>query len=697
MSFDAARLYGLLPSVVRSRDAEQGGPLEALSRLVAEQVALLEEDLERLYDDQFIETCADWVVPYLGDLVGWQPLHPVAGTPAAPRAEVANTIAYRRRKGTAAALEQLAADVTDWPARVVEYFERLATTQYVNHPRPHNRVTPELRRGMAPADVGGAFDTLPRTADVRDIGRGGRYTIPHVGIHLWRIAAWPASAWPAARVDARRYRANPLGADQPLYNRPVTEPLITHLAEPRNVPRPLDLRALKADLAAQYGEERSLWLQVGGAVIDVADIRICDLADDGAGWAHAPPPGTYAIDPERGRIYLPAPVDAGVPVALGCHYGFAAAIGGGEYERETSFATGLAVTRALGGGAALQPALDAARGGGVVELRDSAVFAADATLRTDPEARLELRSANRRRAVLQVGGGELRVAGGRDSEVHLNGVVITGGPLVVGAAAGDGLQRLVLRHCTLVPGRALRPDGEPAQPDGPALVIARPDLAVEIEDCIVGAIRAVAGARVTVRDSIIDATAPERAAYAGLDGEAAGAALSLENCTVIGKLHTAALQLASNTLFVAALGPADNWPSPVISAQRQAGCTRFCLLPPAARVPRPHRCQPATAVAAALVAAKRQTPPPPDALLADLARVVAARVTPVFVSRRYGRPGYGLLRASTDPALLAGADNESEIGAFNRLHHSQRLANLRVRLDEYLRYGLSAGVFFEDE
>ncbi len=33
-------------------------------------------------------------------------------------------------------IETLARDVTGWPARVVEYFELLATTQYLNHLRP---------------------------------------------------------------------------------------------------------------------------------------------------------------------------------------------------------------------------------------------------------------------------------------------------------------------------------------------------------------------------------------------------------------------------------------------------------------------------------------------------------------------------------------------------------------------------------
>src|SRR5215813_9555432 len=122
-SLTANRLYSLLPAIYRLRDLEQGEPLRALLEALAEEFAALEENVEQLYDDQFIETCADWVTPYIGDLIGYRLLHGVAPKVASPRAEVANTIAYRRRKGTALMLEQLASDVTDWPAHVVEFFE----------------------------------------------------------------------------------------------------------------------------------------------------------------------------------------------------------------------------------------------------------------------------------------------------------------------------------------------------------------------------------------------------------------------------------------------------------------------------------------------------------------------------------------------------------------------------------------------
>ena len=67
----------MLPALYRIRDAEQGSPLKALCGVIAEEIAVLRENLDQLYDDQFIETCAEWVAPYIGDLIGYRPLHGV--------------------------------------------------------------------------------------------------------------------------------------------------------------------------------------------------------------------------------------------------------------------------------------------------------------------------------------------------------------------------------------------------------------------------------------------------------------------------------------------------------------------------------------------------------------------------------------------------------------------------------------------
>jgi hypothetical protein len=69
------RLYELIPVIYRLRDADQDYPLQALLRVIAEQVIVTEQDIAGLYENLFIETCDDWVVPYIGDLVAHLTVH----------------------------------------------------------------------------------------------------------------------------------------------------------------------------------------------------------------------------------------------------------------------------------------------------------------------------------------------------------------------------------------------------------------------------------------------------------------------------------------------------------------------------------------------------------------------------------------------------------------------------------------------
>jgi hypothetical protein len=140
------RLYQLLPAILRLKDNDEGQPLRALLALIEQELDLVEGDIEGLYENWFVETADEWVLPYIGDLLGTTALHSVESAGIfSNRAYIANTLRYRRRKGTAAVLEQLARDVTNWRARAVEFFQLLATTQHMNHTRLFNVRTPDLR------------------------------------------------------------------------------------------------------------------------------------------------------------------------------------------------------------------------------------------------------------------------------------------------------------------------------------------------------------------------------------------------------------------------------------------------------------------------------------------------------------------------------------------------------------------------
>jgi hypothetical protein len=184
------RLYNLLPAIYKIRDIERGDEaLRALMAVMQSEFDRLEADIDGLYNDWFIETCAEWVVPYIGDLLGVRNLHSVDGAGIfSQRAYVANTLRYRRRKGTAPVLEQLAHDVTGWPARAVEFFERLITTQHLNHVRLHSVSTVDLRNANRLELLGSPFEHAAHTAEVRRIASSrGKYNIPNIGLFLWRL------------------------------------------------------------------------------------------------------------------------------------------------------------------------------------------------------------------------------------------------------------------------------------------------------------------------------------------------------------------------------------------------------------------------------------------------------------------------------------------------------------------------------
>jgi hypothetical protein len=745
VSFDLETLYALLPAVYRVRDAERGEPLKALLSVIAEQVAVLEEDVARLYDDQFIETCAEWVVPYIGDAVGYRALAGVVPSVQHPRAEVADTIALRRHKGTAAMLEVLAREVTGWDARVVEFFELLAATQSMGHLRP--RVTrPDLRRTEPLVRLGGAFGSIPHSVDVRRIATsGGRFNIPDVGLFLWRLGAQALTRSPAFAVDAQRFHASPLGQDAPLLTRPERLGSIDEFArrvDRLHVPDPVRLRVAAAHLADYYGPDKSFCLFVDGDPLPIDDVCICDLGDvlDSAGqptgdWAHVPPPAgkRAAVDPERGRIAFDGPAES---VDVTWHFGFADHLGGGEYDRqqavsrwydprETTVAFQFGVTQDADTiaaapdptvlGTTIQDAIAAwdafvaqgVPGFGVICVMDSRVYGGAVSLEVPEGYTLAIVAADwpldpvasaRLPGVFGASGcwptltGDVRVTGTAPADSKSPGTLVLDGLRSAGSlTVADGhLGRLLLSHATVVPWIAVGTGRRPLPTSDARVVNHDADCFVEAERCILGALRAPAAARVRLSNTILDATQDDFVAFAGPDDTGPGAALTLVNATVIGRVRTSMLELASSTLFVAA--PGADGSAPVRSERRQHGCVRFSRLPEGSRVPRRYRCQPDVALEARARALGLDTV---DALPADERERVLLRLVPMLTSATYGDPGYVQLSRRGAVELREGGADGAEMGGFHDLFQPHRERNLRTRLDEYLRFGLEAGAFYE--
>ncbi len=201
-------LYDRLPEIYRIKDAEQipPYPLKALVDLVEEQVfANVRDNILGLYHNFFIETCDDWVVPYIGDLLGTSALQ---GDPWTLRADVADTIVLRRRKGTLGAIERLTYDLTQWGVHAMELFRNLSWMQHLNHQRPDQGGLAPYSPQVAEADraitpFGGTmaikdpalisllstpFDPYAHAPDVKKAGLGQwRYNIPNLAIALWRL------------------------------------------------------------------------------------------------------------------------------------------------------------------------------------------------------------------------------------------------------------------------------------------------------------------------------------------------------------------------------------------------------------------------------------------------------------------------------------------------------------------------------
>ena len=750
------RLYRLLPAVHRMRDSDRGEPLRALLQVMAEQVNLVEDNIGRLYDNWFIETCEDWVVPYIADLVGHRPVHE-AGEPGdvssaqgrarnrilVPRREVANTIRNRRRKGTLALLEQIAVDVAGWPARAVEFQRLLAQTQSLRHLHLERGHTVEVRAGDVLELEGGAFDELAHTVDVRRIlsrYMEGRFNIPSVGLLVWRLRSYSITYAPAHCLEAvgpHVYMFSALGNDTPLVVRPRAEEDSATIATELNLPVPIRRRAFSAPRAdgraptvgaspAYYGlaapdssvaQSVAIWAEDwprkganSAQPIAASQVIAADLSD----WSYVTPRNHVAVDPVLGRFMFPPKQLPKRGVWVSYHYGFSADMGGGEYPRPLSQAAGARLIRVAGQDefrAALQawqrrPGVDGAAApadqprDAVIELADSGVYVVPITIVLAEGHTLQIRAAQRVRPVLRLLDWQtdrpdnLSVEGGTGSRFTLDGLLVTGRGVQI---AGE-LESLVVRHTTLVPGWSLQEDCEPRRPAEPSIELINSTACVVIEHSIVGSIQVnndevrEEPVRIRVSDSILDATGSD---CAGPECEAIGAAgTALAHATVRIVRSTVV-----GRVMVHAIELAENsiFVGDVTVARRQIGCMRFSHVSSCSRTPKRFNCQPDLAqrtVAERLraEAVAANLPPPAEADIEGAQQCEVLRVRPRFNSLRYGTPTYGQLAPDCAAEIARGADDESEMGAFHDLFQPQRLANLRTRIDEYTPAAMEAGI-----
>ena len=702
------RLMELLPSVYRLRDGD--GELRALLAVIAEQVDILEEDLAQLYDDQFIETCAPWVIPYIADLVGNLPLFDVSrihqsetaratftdlrGPRFVPpvalrsRTDVARTLSFRRRKATRPMLEELAEDVTGWAVHVVELFELLKWTQFVrNHLRFHSKGFLDLHNLDAIDRVGRAFDTSSHMVDVRPIEQlTGWHNVHNIGFFIWRLRSYGLVRSSARRVGGAgdfRYRVNPLGLDTPLFTRRQRGEF--SVAEETEVPqairRPLfceDLRSFGGAHFYSTDEQKSLAIFLDNAAVTPDRIRGADLEP----WSQ-PKGDVVAVDVVRGRMALGDGVALPANVDVTWHYGFSSDLGGGPYPRSSWTIRRNATPKIYevskaGPFTTVKDALDKwhldNQPDAIVSILDNQTYHETSKLVLDPPAgnTIAIEAADERRPHLLLDV-PVNVAGSAGSTASLSGLLIEGS---VHMTRPRG--RIRLLHTTLAPFLA--------PPSLKVEAAADADASIEIAFSIAGQLLVpnAPASRLLLLDSIVDAG--EGVAIGGLAGADSAPAASIERSTIFGSSSFVELS-ASETIFTR-----------VVQVERsQSGCIRFSFVPDKSRTPRRYRCQPDLAVDEAVARVEETLSPPRKLTSAErkpIAIPIIRTLGPRFMADVFGDPAYAQLHPTGPAEIARGAEDGSEMGAFCHLKQPQRESNLRTRFREYLPFGLDPGIIY---
>jgi hypothetical protein len=708
------RLYHLLPTIYRQLDQDRGEPLRALLAGIESEFRTVEEDIAALYDNWFIETCDAWVVPYIAELLGVP--GNISGTLfSSQRRQVANTLAYRRRKGIAAILEHVLQDATGWPVIALSYAPLLAVTQHLRDVRLAHGLVVNLRKAGELDTLDGPFETSAHTVDVRHIGSSaarepthtaqGKYQANTLGLFLWRLRSYQLTGVSPAEVrrDAVTghfvprggYTFDSLGRDMPLFHLPQDIESLGQRTGSLNVPEAIRPITFASDLAAYrllqqaaggqqveegsawqqsdyYGPDRSLCVMLNGEAIPPDAVISADLSR----WA-LPPEGSYparehvaAIDVRLGRLRLLGTTAAAASdrVEVNYCYGFSADMGGGSYLRYLALdAPGTTHINVLRGGSidTLQKALErwnalrAAWETAMSQHADQAdsmgtlrciIHIVDNTLYEIDGGGLAITLPRHSELVIEATEGMRPIVRGRVSitSPHASASLVLSGVRLDGAIEINGSLSLDIAHCTLMPhGLIMRQN---VASDAP--------MRISINHSITGPLRLHdSRGEVVVRDSIIDGAPGSAIDAPAPQGGAAGPGMCLERVTVFGKVLTYRLH-AQDALFTGS----------VVAEDHREGQISYSYVPePSSTPPRVH-CLPEDAD--------------------------DTRVYPLFTSTRYGDPAYAQLDIHCSQHIQRGASNGAEMGAFNTLRQAERRDNISRTLDEYLPFGLAAGVFF---
>lgn len=714
-AYYADKLWNLLPAVYRAEDSptlDLNGPLRELVNRLGGQAAILRRSLDRLWADQSIETCDDWVIAYIGDLLA---TNLVANLDArGQRLDVAKTIYYRRRKGTVAILEEIAADITGWDARIVEFFRRMGRTRHDFDPEiglPAETDDPAGNRRLQKAQglvgnltntfIGGwadlrnvygaskahsAFDEFFYTADVRrGKGQVGWHNIPRLGVFLWRLKSFALDyTTPVAVKDCSgHYTFDPTGRvfdpNDPvsgLYAKSVKADRFGRWVSPAEwqLPTPMSHSLLETDLQAEQPElydaidptdntkfipnSLGVYRKSGTYVLLPAAIPTAQTQ--------------VTIYPKHGRfkILKPQPNET---IHVTYHYGFSSMLGAGSYDRRLLGLTTSNPTEPpiAGGAEALATPLSTLAPSGILTLTDSLTYTKvnNVGSETTPIQAVTIHAENRKRPVLRPPETETNPIpwifyGAPGSHLLLTGLFISGIDIVL---QGE-FDSVTLNCCTLDPGQ-FDPETKQyvAAVDGKELKSSHLWIEAQVnrlivDHCITGQIATRATnipkhpfgsvSQLSISNSILQAFDTEKT-LTFTNGE-----VHLNRCTLLGGANVHRLEASECIL------------NDVVQVENpQQGCIRFSAWAKGSVLPRPYE--------------SVEIPP----------------AYPLFTSRVFGHPGYAQLQLGADAAILShkgggiatileGAEDGSEMGAFASEKNSIKELSLRIKYEEYMPLGL---------
>ena len=253
------------------------GPLREMVNRIGAQAAIVRRSIDRLWEDQSIESCDDWVIPYIADLLATKLVS--SYDPLGQRVDVSKTIYYRQRKGTVAILEEIGHDITQWDVKIVEFFRRLSRTRHnfdppiglptetdnstvtsgpvnicgspsisppaeTNGPTgtvlqsaeglvgtwTHTAIggTADLRNVYGSSRAQTAFDEFFHTADFRSgQDKTGWQNIPHLGVFLWQLYSYPVPKTTPVPFTGScgRFTVDPTGREIPLFATSASRPM----------------------------------------------------------------------------------------------------------------------------------------------------------------------------------------------------------------------------------------------------------------------------------------------------------------------------------------------------------------------------------------------------------------------------------------------------------------------------------------